>query len=85
MTLSDCFSVSHSLLSETVLDVNRIRTAENHPTQMTAGGAIPLRKVHARALCDEGSVCARLINKPGLGGVLDGGEESKPSGMMSSL
>lgn len=44
---------------------------------MTAGGICHLRKVHARALCDGSSVCARLINKPGPGGVPDGREESK--------
>lgn len=36
-----------------------------------------LRKVHARAFCDESSDCARLKDKPRLEGVLDGQEGSK--------
>ena len=44
---------------------------------MTAG-TLYQRKVHARAICDGCSVCARPINKPGLGGVPDG--RSKPKG-----
>ena len=52
---------------------------------MTAGREIYLRKVHARAICDDGSVCARPINKPGVGGVPYGREEPKGNHGVFSL
>jgi len=46
---------------------------------MTAGVTLPLRKVHARAFCDEGSVCVKGKNNFEPGEALDGERETKPA------
>lgn len=44
---------------------------------MAEGSFDFFRKVHARAICDDSSDCAKRINKLWQGGVPDGGGESK--------